>query len=125
MTLALLNRYKVTFSGVAVGTATELTVQFPVALASKDVVVHQFLQSITSGSATTHAPQLGQVATFVANSLDQRYEASEATLPDMVNDVPLITLTLDASARAYVRPAVDTGSNNVVAGEIRYEVVNS
>lgn len=110
-----------TVTGAGSGTAT--TLQFPTSLANAYVILYQFLQDHTGGSAVNHRPRIGTVG-FTNDTLAQRYLATSVVVATPINDTNLLThLLLDSNARADLKTGSDAGADNAFSYELWYEDV--
>lgn len=121
------HRRRLTAEVSGAGAATAVTLQFPTGvgsdLANRAVLLHQFIQQHTAGSAANHQPRIGATG-FAADSVDEKYLATSAAVADPINEAGLgVHLLLDADARATWMPGPDAGADNDFTCELWYEEV--
>lgn len=102
----------------AAGPATELPVQMPDGVRAWEVTAFAFVR--TSGTASSFRPRLGEVASFVADGIDERitYDAQPVATP--IRDVYCapIPVRADSLFRLYLRPGFDAGTDNDGTAEV-------
>ncbi len=105
--------------------ASEITLQVAGTQVWAEVVAIELVRS--SGTAANWAPALGNVATFVAGSIDERIKFSSAAVGTKINESmsPAKPIKTDTSGRLYLRPVWDAGSNNAAAYKVTVRIVQA
>lgn len=117
----------------AISVNTKLVIQFPTALANKKVCVTNFAFDHTGGAAANHAGRWydgADGATTPADGIGQKQRSSSIAVATMITPASLqsgpggqgnmLTLLLDANARAYFTPGPDAGADNTYQWFVDY-----
>ncbi len=117
----LIRRVTKLTASAAMGGSTKLTIQFPLSLASRKIVLVGFAVQRVAGTAANHAGRIFETSSASSDTIDQKWRSNPFAVgtmltPASVQSGPVafgrLVVKLDADARMYFAPNPDAGVDN-------------